>query len=81
MKNINSRRAFLGKAAFAAAAVTVSPLVGFGKGFEKAVQDAPKSSTPSDLKITDIKCGYVGGSLFVKIYTNQGIWGLSLIHI
>jgi L-alanine-DL-glutamate epimerase-like enolase superfamily enzyme len=22
----------------------------------------------------DVKCGYVRGSLFVKIYTNQGIW-------
>jgi galactonate dehydratase len=75
MKNINSRRAFLGKAALAAAAVTVSPLAGFGKGYEKAIQDAPKASAPSDLKITDVKCAYIGGSLFVKIYTNQGIWG------
>ena len=50
-------------------------MAGFGKGFEKAVQDTPKSSAPSDLKITDVKCGYIGGSLFVKIYTNQGIWG------
>jgi galactonate dehydratase len=75
MKNVNSRRAFLGKAAFAAAAVTVSPLAGFGKGFEKAVEGTAKLSAPSDLKITDVKCGYMGGSLFVKIYTNQDIWG------
>jgi galactonate dehydratase len=75
MKNVNSRRAFLGKAAFAAAAVTVSPLAGFGKGFEKAVEGTAKFSAPSDLKITDVKCGYMGGSLFVKIYTNQDIWG------
>ncbi len=32
-------------------------------------------SPPSDLKITDVKCGYIKGSLFVKIYTNQNIWG------
>jgi galactonate dehydratase len=75
MKNVNSRRAFLGKAAFAAAAVTVSTLAGFGKGFEKAVEGTAKFSAPSDLKITDVKCGYMGGSLFVKIYTNQDIWG------
>ena len=75
MKNINSRRAFLGKAACLAAAATVSPLTSFGNGFEKAIQDTPKSSAPSDLKITDIKCGYIGGSLFVKIYTNQDIYG------
>jgi galactonate dehydratase len=75
MKNTNSRREFLGKAALATAAVTVSPLAGFGKGYEQAVQGAAKSSAPSDLKITDVKCGYVGGSLFVKIYTNQDIYG------
>ena len=75
MKDINSRRAFLGKAALAAAAVTVSPLAGFGKGYEKSMQDAPKASAPSDLKITDVKCAYIGGSLLVKIYTNQDIWG------
>lgn len=32
---------------------------------------------PSDIEITDIKCGYIRGghSLFVKIYSNQDIWG------
>jgi galactonate dehydratase len=30
---------------------------------------------PTDLKITDVKCGYIRGSLFVKINTNQGIYG------
>src|SRR4029079_9843712 len=34
-----------------------------------------KSSPPSDLKITDVKCAYSGGGLFIKIYTNQDIWG------
>ena len=75
MKNVNSRRAFIGKAAFATAAATVFPLTGFGKGFERAIEGTPKSSVPADLKITDVKCGYVGGSLFVKIYTNQDIYG------
>ena len=33
--------------------------------------------TFEDAEITDIKCGYIrnGHSLFVKIYTNQDIWG------
>src|SRR5512138_124789 len=75
MKRVNSRRAFLGKAAGIAAVAAVSPLAGFAKGYEKSVQDAPKASAPSDLRITDVKCAYIGGSLFVKIYTNQGIWG------
>ena len=42
MKNINSRRAFLGKAASVAAVAAVSPLAGFGNGFEKAIQDNNK---------------------------------------
>ncbi len=75
MKKVNSRRAFIGKAAGLAAVAAVSPLAGFGNGLEKAVQETQKSSAPSDLKITDVKCGYVGGSLFVKIYTNQDIYG------
>jgi len=75
MEKLNSRRTFLGKAACLAAAATVSPLASFGSGFENAIQDTPKSSSPSDLKITDVKCGYIGGSLFVKIYTNQDIYG------
>ncbi len=75
MKNITSRRAFLGKAACAAAVATVTPLAGFGRGLEKAVEVTPQSSLPSDLKITDVKCAFIRGSLFVKINTNQDIWG------
>jgi galactonate dehydratase len=75
MKNKSSRREFLGKAASVAAVAAVSPLADFGNGYQQAVTAAPKPSAPSDLKITDVKCAYLGGSLFVKIYTNQGIWG------
>ncbi len=74
MNTQNSRRSFIQKSALAG---VFAPLAGFGKGIEDAVENAPKSSIPSDLKITDIKCGYIRGghSLFVKIYTNQDIWG------
>jgi galactonate dehydratase len=75
MKNTSSRRAFLGKAATVAAVAAVSPLASFGEGYQQAVAAAPKPSSPSDLKITDVKCAYLGGSLFVKIYTNQDIYG------
>lgn len=75
MKQDNSRRSFLSKAALAAAMTPLAPLAGFGKGYEAAIDKTPMSSPPSDLKITDIKCGYIKGSLFVKIYTNQNIWG------
>src|SRR3569833_1432588 len=72
MKNNTSRRSFLSKAALAAA---LSPLASFGRNYQQSIKNTPKSSPPSDLKITDIKCGYIQGSLFVKIYTNQDIWG------
>ena len=71
----NSRRTFLTKSAIAAAMTPFASLSTFGAGYEQAIHKTPKSSPPSDLKITEIKCGYIRGSLFVKIYTNQDIWG------
>jgi len=75
MKKTNSRRAFLGKAAAATAVAATAPLTGFGSGLEKAMEQTPKNSIPSNLQITDVKCGYIRGSLFVKIFTNQDIYG------
>src|SRR5688572_15724497 len=79
MKNMNSgsRRSFI-KGASALAAGALVPFSGFGQGLETALDKAPKmASKPADLKITSVKCGYIrnGHSLFVKIYTNQDIWG------
>ncbi|MBI1356611.1 MAG: mandelate racemase/muconate lactonizing enzyme family protein [Acidobacteria bacterium] len=70
--NKSSRRSFLSSAALAGAA-TLRPL----EAFAQAVDRTPKSSSPSDLKITDVRCGYIRGGhgLFVKVHTNQGIWG------
>ena len=74
MNNYNSRRSFIQKSALAG---VFAPLAGFGKGIEDAVEKTEKSSIPSNLKITELKCGYIRGghSLFVKIYTNQDVWG------
>lgn len=71
-----SRRSFLTKSALAGALSTV-PFVGFGQELETALDKSPVMSRPSDLKVTDIKCGFIRGghSLFVKVYTNQSIWG------
>jgi galactonate dehydratase len=30
----------------------------FGQGLDNALERTPKSSAPSDLKITDVKCAY-----------------------
>jgi galactonate dehydratase len=76
MQKINSRRSFLSKAAIASALMPLASLQAFGEGYKDAVDRTPKSSAPSDVKITDIKCGYIRGSLFVKIYTNQDIYGV-----
>ena len=75
MDNHNSRRSFLSKAAIAAAMTPFASLSAFGNGYENAVDKYPKRSAPSDLKITAIKCGYIRGSLFVKVFTNQDIYG------
>src|SRR3982751_736490 len=71
----NSRRSFISKGAIAAAITPFASLSGFGQGYATAIERTPKLSPPSDLKITEIKCGYIKGSLFVKVYTNQDIWG------
>jgi galactonate dehydratase len=70
----NSRRTFF-KRALAASAL--APFATFGDTLASSVANAPKSSAPSDLKITTVKCGYIrnGHSLFVKIFTNQDVWG------
>ncbi len=71
----SSRRSFLSKAAVTAAVTPFASLCTFGQQFEKKIDHAPKVSAPSDLKITEIKCGYIKGSLFVKVFTNQDVWG------
>jgi len=71
----SSRRSFITKAAVATSITAFASSSLFGKGYEKAIDKTPKVSAPSDLKITEIKCGYIRGSLFVKVYTNQAIWG------
>ena len=75
MENNSSRRKFLSKAAIAAALTPLASLSTFGQGYEQAIDKTPKRSVPSDLKITDVKCGYIRGSVMVKIYTNQDIVG------
>jgi len=75
MAQFTSRRNFFKNAVtFGAIA---SPFSTFGNGYEQAIDKAAKMSNPADLKITQLKCGYIrnGHSLFVKIYTNQDIVG------
>ena len=72
----SSRRDFLTKA-MATGALTSLPFANYSKEYEDSINLAPKLSSPSNLKITDIKCAYIrnGHGLFVKIYSNQDIVG------
>ena len=70
MKMTSARRTFLTTCAMAGAAAA-RPLAAFGQ----AVDNARQASAPSALRITDLKCGYIRGSLFVKIHTNQASGG------
>lgn len=76
MKNKYSRRSFMASGALAGA-LAAKPLAAFGQNLESAVEKTGSLSQPSDLKITDIKCGFIrgGSGLFLKIYSNQDIWG------
>ena len=76
MKKSTSRRSFVKKSALAGFFGTTATL-GLGHELESAVSKSDLSSRPSDLKITSVKCGYIRGGhgLFVKVHTNQGIWG------
>lgn len=71
---LKNRRSFLKNTALTGA---MASLVPFGQQLEAAVEKTSFSSAPSDLKITSIKCGFIrnGSGLFVKIYSNQDIWG------
>ena len=68
----SSRRAFLTSGA-AAGALALPGLLRLAE----AAEQSATLSRPSDLKITRVRCGYIrGGSrLFVKIHTNQDLWG------
>jgi galactonate dehydratase len=70
--DIKNRRKFLQKSI---GLTGVAFLSNFGSGLEAAVHKTPMASAPSDIKITEVKCGYVRGALYVKIYTNQDVWG------
>jgi galactonate dehydratase len=73
MYNNHSRRSFLRTSTLA----TTALMAGFGTGLAAALDKTSLYSRPDDLTITEIKCGFIRGghSLFVKIYTNQDIWG------
>jgi galactonate dehydratase len=72
----NTRRSFFKKAITTVAAA--APLsAAFGNGIERAIDRANTNSKPADLKITEVQCAFIrfGHGLFVRIKTNQDIYG------
>lgn len=76
MSTKQNRRSFLTKAGISAAALSASPLIQtFGTGLDEAKEKTSMMSAPSDIRITAVKVAYVGGGMFVKIESNQGLIG------
>ena len=73
-KQTYSRRSFLSRSVLGISGATLASQL---DGLARAVDWTPKSLSPSQLKITDVKAGLIRNehSLFVKIYTNQDIVG------
>ncbi|WP_163379295.1 mandelate racemase/muconate lactonizing enzyme family protein [Cyclobacterium sp. SYSU L10401] len=74
MKSKLNRRSFLSKSTLAGI-TGAAFLSNYGSDLSAAVERMPSASNPSDLKITDVKCGFVRGAVYVKVYTNQDVWG------
>ena len=76
MATNNTRRNFFKKAITAGAAF--APLATFGDGLKQAEERTPMYSKPADLQITEVQCAYIrnGHGLFVRIKTNQDIYGV-----
>jgi galactonate dehydratase len=70
-----SRRSFLKTGTIGA--ISGATLASGLDGLARAMEWTPRSSSPSDLKITNVRGGLIRNehSLFVKIETNQGITG------
>ena len=75
MKKLTNRRDFFAKAA--RASVGLGLFSQFGNDLFAAIQKQSLFSVPSGLKITAVECAYIrnGHSLFVKVFTNQDVWG------
>src|SRR5690606_21042142 len=66
------------KGALAAGIGAMAPLSTFGETMKESIEKYPKmASAPADLRITNVQVGFLQNrSLFVKINTNQDIYGL-----
>ena len=74
----NSRREFLKKAAIGSGGIALAGAMNFEpieKTIEQTTSKVSRSSSPSDLKITDMRLIYLDRCGVIRIDTNQGIYG------
>jgi L-alanine-DL-glutamate epimerase-like enolase superfamily enzyme len=74
-----TRRDFFRKAALGSMGLFYGHSL-FGEEDDLTSQNVPKNSSPSDLKITDLRVINVGNTPLIKIYTNQDIYGLGEVR-
>ena len=83
MKNTNSRRNFLKKAAIGGIALGGMMKLSIEDTLAQTTSKVQRSSSPSDLKITDMRYALttvLGGTAIIRIDTNQGIYGLGEVR-
>jgi L-alanine-DL-glutamate epimerase-like enolase superfamily enzyme len=76
MKENNNRRTFLKKAGLGGLGLGIVMNSPLEEQVDYLTQDVSRYSGPSDLEITDLRIAQVGNIPIVKIYTNQGVFGL-----
>ena len=76
MKQNNNRRTFLKKAGLGGLGLGIVMNSPLEEQLDYLTQDVSRYSGPSDLEITDLRIAQVGNIPIVKIYTNQGVFGL-----
>jgi len=78
--NKNSRRDFIQKAGMGGLALGLMFNGDVGREVEYSSQKVNRNSSPTDLKITDLRIAYTSEAPIIKIDTNQGIYGLGEVR-
>lgn len=79
----SSRRRFLKSTAMGGISLTALMGLSFEDTMAQTTSKVQKASAPSDLRITDLRychTAVMGGTSILKIYTNQGIYGLGEVR-
>ena len=76
----NSRRSFFKKAAFGGIALGGLMNLSIEDTLAQTTSKVQRSSSPSELKITDMRIAMIANKPIIRIDTNQGIYGLGEVR-